>query len=110
MDMTDVAGFIAALKAQRLFEPGVEVIVTRAPGRLDVMGGIADYSGSLVLQRPIAEATFAAIHLIEQPVLEVTSIGREPYSLPIDALAPGGQPIAYGEARAFFRRVPEQHW
>ena len=27
-----------------------EVVVCRAPGRLDVMGGIADYSGSLVLQ------------------------------------------------------------
>ncbi|GFP82172.1 l-arabinokinase [Phtheirospermum japonicum] len=27
-----------------------EIIVARAPGRLDVMGGIADYSGSLVLQ------------------------------------------------------------
>lgn len=27
-----------------------EVFVARAPGRLDVMGGIADYSGSLVLQ------------------------------------------------------------
>jgi L-arabinokinase len=26
------------------------VYVARAPGRLDVMGGIADYSGSLVLQ------------------------------------------------------------
>ncbi|HYX29414.1 MAG TPA: hypothetical protein VE863_12690 [Pyrinomonadaceae bacterium] len=26
--------------------PG-ELIVTRAPGRLDLMGGIADYSGSL---------------------------------------------------------------
>lgn len=26
------------------------MFVTRAPGRLDVMGGIADYSGSLVLQ------------------------------------------------------------
>lgn len=25
-------------------------MVARAPGRLDVMGGIADYSGSLVLQ------------------------------------------------------------
>lgn len=24
--------------------------MARAPGRLDVMGGIADYSGSLVLQ------------------------------------------------------------
>jgi len=28
-----------------------------APGRLDVMGGIADYSGSLVLQMPIAQQT-----------------------------------------------------
>jgi len=27
-----------------------EIYVARAPGRLDVMGGIADYSGSLVLQ------------------------------------------------------------
>lgn len=27
-----------------------EIFVSRAPGRLDVMGGIADYSGSLVLQ------------------------------------------------------------
>lgn len=26
--------------------------MARAPGRLDVMGGIADYSGSLVLQVP----------------------------------------------------------
>lgn len=27
-----------------------EIFVARAPGRLDVLGGIADYSGSLVLQ------------------------------------------------------------
>lgn len=33
-----------------LFRWDDEVVVTRAPGRLDVMGGIADYSGSLVLQ------------------------------------------------------------
>jgi galactokinase len=37
------------------------VIVTRAPGRLDVMGGIADYSGSLVLQLPLAEACHVAV-------------------------------------------------
>ena len=36
------------------------VTVTRAPGRLDFMGGIADYSGSLVLQMPIAEACHVA--------------------------------------------------
>lgn len=28
--------------------------VTRSPGRLDVLGGISDYSGALVLQLPIA--------------------------------------------------------
>lgn len=38
-----------------------EVVVTRAPGRLDVMGGIADYSGSLALQMPIAEACHVAL-------------------------------------------------
>ena len=37
--------------------------VTRAPGRLDVMGGIADYSGSLVLQLPIAQACHVALQV-----------------------------------------------
>ncbi len=28
-----------------------------APGRLDVLGGVADYSGALVLQMPIRAVT-----------------------------------------------------
>lgn len=36
-------------------------VIGRAPGRLDVMGGIADYSGSLVLQLPLVEATYALV-------------------------------------------------
>jgi L-arabinokinase len=36
--------------ASALFNWEKELYVARAPGRLDVMGGIADYSGSLVLQ------------------------------------------------------------
>ena len=45
-------------KVQRsgLFDRSAPITIARAPGRLDVMGGIADYSGSLVLQWPIAEA------------------------------------------------------
>src|SRR5215207_2768281 len=43
------------------FELQSEITIARAPGRLDVMGGIADYSGSLVLELPIAEATFVAL-------------------------------------------------
>jgi galactokinase len=34
-----------------------------APGRLDVMGGIADYSGSLVLQMPIRNKTIVSLSL-----------------------------------------------
>lgn len=34
-----------------------------SPGRLDVMGGIADYSGSLVLQMPVRNSTTVTIQL-----------------------------------------------
>ena len=37
--------------------------VSRAPGRLDVMGGIADYSGSLVLEMPVAQACHVAAQI-----------------------------------------------
>ncbi len=36
-------------------------LVTRAPGRLDVMGGVADYSGALVAEATIAEAALIAL-------------------------------------------------
>ncbi|KAJ1627341.1 hypothetical protein T492DRAFT_876814, partial [Pavlovales sp. CCMP2436] len=46
--------FLSSLDWTRGGDDGAAV-VTRAPGRLDVMGGIADYSGSLVLQLPLRE-------------------------------------------------------
>ena len=49
--------------------------VARAPGRLDVMGGIADYSGSLVLQLPIREATMAALQRRPERQLRIVSLG-----------------------------------
>jgi galactokinase len=100
---TDVDAFADLLRARGLCEPGVPISVARAPGRLDVMGGIADYSGSLVLERPIAEATWAAIHPTSRPVLEVVSLGRPPLSIPLERLAPDGVPIDYDRARRMFR-------
>jgi L-arabinokinase len=54
----DFAAWEAALRRARadFFSPGAPAWVARAPGRLDVMGGIADYSGSLVAEMPIAQA------------------------------------------------------
>jgi len=38
-----------------------QTIKATAPGRMDVMGGIADYSGSLLLQMPIKQTTVVSI-------------------------------------------------
>ena len=43
------------------FVPEAPSLVARAPGRLDVMGGIADYSGATVLELPLARATTVAL-------------------------------------------------
>ena len=61
-----------------LFEPGKPILVARAPGRLDVMGGIGDYSGSLVLEMPIAEAAFAAVQAVDEPGVTVVSLPQQP--------------------------------
>jgi len=37
------------------------IITASAPGRMDIMGGIADYSGSLLLQMPIKQTTTVRI-------------------------------------------------
>lgn len=54
-----------------------EISIGRAPGRLDVMGGIADYSGSLVLQLPVQEATFAALQRRAERFLNIISLGTD---------------------------------
>ncbi|HEU4858886.1 MAG TPA: hypothetical protein VFT15_03580 [Chitinophagaceae bacterium] len=38
-----------------------KIISATAPGRMDVMGGISDYSGSLLLQMPIKQTTTVSI-------------------------------------------------
>jgi L-arabinokinase len=104
----EIDAFVDVLRTRSLCDPGTPVAVARAPGRLDVMGGIADYSGSLVLQRPIAEATWAAIQPTDRAVLDLVSVGRSPLTVSLDALAPGGAPIGYDAARRMFR--DDQRW
>jgi galactokinase len=112
--MTDsLARVVDTLRERRLFERGASVSMARAPGRLDVMGGIADYSGSLVLERPIAEATWAAVQRIDRPVLEIVSLGRPACTIPLPMLAPEGAPLEYDEARRMFTTVqitPDTTW
>jgi galactokinase len=66
----------AALRS--VFEKCVPIRVARAPGRLDVMGGIGDYSGSLVLEMPIAEAAFAAVQRSSMAGIVIVSLNQAP--------------------------------
>lgn len=124
-NLPDVKAFIQTLneleqnpvpEARGLFESQAELVVTRAPGRLDVMGGIADYCGSLVLQLPIQEAALVALQPVPAPVLRLVSLGAEAnqrttaFEMPLADFEQNGRPVDYAMARAYFRRDPARHW
>lgn len=123
--------------AAGLFNWEEEIFVARAPGRLDVMGGIADYSGSLVLQMPIREACHVAVqrnHPSKQrlwkhaqarqhakgqgptPVLQIVSYGSElsnrgpTFDMDLSDFMDGDQPMSYEKAKKYFAQDPSQKW
>ena len=49
-------GSAADRELSDLFNGVADAVLVRAPARLDLMGGIADYSGSLVCEGPLAHA------------------------------------------------------
>lgn len=67
--------------------------VSRAPGRLDVMGGIADYTGSLVCELPLDRAAAIALQEREDGQLQIFSFNlfdeQKPFTfrMPLAALA-----------------------
>ncbi len=81
-----VVRFRELVEAERAFFDGTGLItIARAPGRLDVMGGVADYSGSVVLEGTLAEATFAAVQWRSGPVLRLRSLDANEAGLETDA-------------------------
>ena len=122
------AGAPPELKAAaKLFAWSEPLLVCRAPGRLDVFGGMADYAGSLVIGLPTAEACHVAVqrtavgaaplwrHMLErQPdggrvaTLRVVSLradatNRAPtFDINLAELRADGAPISYEAANALF--------
>ena len=97
------------------FDPTAELFVTRAPGRLDVMGGIADYSGSLVLELPIAEATLIALQRTDDRILRIISLtddikGSVSFEMPLADFEQHGKPVKYEFAREYFQNDLASHW
>jgi L-arabinokinase len=120
--------------ASVFFDWEEEIYVARAPGRLDVMGGIADYSGSLVLQMPIREACHVAIQRSNPmkqklwkhtqarqlangravPLLQIVSFGSElsnrapTFDMDLSDFMDGDKPISYDKAKEYFSQDPSQ--
>lgn len=61
----DIAGFVQRVRAfsahHSFFVPDRPIYIARAPGRLDLMGGNDDYTGGLVFEATIREATRVAV-------------------------------------------------
>ncbi|MEQ1761544.1 MAG: galactokinase family protein [Pyrinomonadaceae bacterium] len=77
-ELSDVRGFVELVSTGAGgFSGDRDIWVARAPGRLDVMGGIADYSGSLVLPMPIAEACLAGVQRSTDGIVRIVSVGEE---------------------------------
>ena len=87
-------------------------MIARAPGRLDVMGGIADYSGSLVLEMPLACATFAIAQKQPATRLDVRSLrDGKSFELGIDlAELLTGALSAPAALAAWFADRPADRW
>jgi galactokinase len=56
-------------------QAGRPAVLARAPGRLDVMGGIADYSGATVLQLPLRNSVYVAAQPSEDGRITVFTDG-----------------------------------
>jgi L-arabinokinase len=81
-----------------------------APGRLDVLGGVADYSGSLVLQMPIRATTRVTIVPLDSPCLEVASEQAGEVTLPLPAAALTAPAVPIGVLRGWLEENRAPHW
>jgi galactokinase len=113
LHMDPVPTLLARLAAELCadFSPARPTRVSRAPGRLDVMGGIADYTGSLVAEMTMARAAAVALRTRDDRQLQVFSFNllddHKPFTfrMSLDALAATPLP----QLRAAFKE-PGRQW
>jgi len=120
-ELNDTTYFLALLgnlpsELQGFFISEPEIIVTRAPGRLDLMGGIADYSGSLVLQLPIAASTHAALQIRKDRIIHIISLGSgkdtalRSFKIDMDEFGKDAKLFDYQTVRKLFANDNSQQW
>jgi len=105
-DLTGLAGY---------FNSG-EVWVVRVPARLDVMGGIADYSGSNVCETVLGRGVLLALQARTDRTLRIRTMQVGHRTLPVETRIPldyftsGGGLAGYSDVRAICQSNPLVNW
>ncbi|CAN5415955.1 hypothetical protein BH10PLA1_BH10PLA1_12910 [soil metagenome] len=113
LNLSPVPTLLARTRAELSagFKPGRPMRVSRAPGRLDVMGGIADYTGSLVCEATLDRAAAVVLQERDDRQVQVFSFNlldeHAPFtvSMPLDALAKNSIDVLRKEFTD-----PGRHW
>ncbi len=84
-----------------------KIIVTRAPARLDIMGGIADYCGSHVFEMPLNRAVVAACQAREDSIisaitLQIDSRIKQNFHISLDDFYTDGDLKSYDQVSSLF--------
>src|SRR5262249_6359640 len=119
--LPDVQAFLARVQDsspagyQRFFDGDGPVFIARAPGRLDVMGGIADYSGATVWELPAAEAAVVGWQWRTDDQLRVRTSSADSDIVHevtgrLGELFEGNMPVNYATARARLTASKTQTW
>ena len=93
-----------------------EIWVTRVPARLDVMGGIADYSGSNVCESVLGRGVLMGLQSRTDRTLRIRTMQAGIRSLPIETRVPldffksGDGLASYSEIRALCQANPLANW
>ena len=118
---SDVSAFVKSIQENELvavdfFNNENPIFVTRAPGRLDIMGGMADYSGATVFEETTEESIICALQTRKDTGFQVRSFGRGQNdfdlkgNFTLDDLLSGGQVLPYEKIRDKFSNGKEDHW
>ncbi len=98
------------------FQAGNEILINRTPGRLDLMGGNDDYTGGLVFESTIREATLVAVQARGDDRVVFCNPGVRPYGwqdrveFSLNDLADGGLARPLEQVRDWMQADPRRAW
>lgn len=94
---------------------GGEIIVTHAPARLDIMGGVADYCGANVFEMTLDRTAIAACQAREDQnlcaiTLRAGSQFKPNFHFSLDSFYADGSLKTYPQVQGYFNQEPSTAW